>query len=191
MKLQNYDYDNMGYPLFSDEELEKNRYRIVKDAYWNANNLTEIIEKSYDTSKVHGLPNRKEEIVFSLVALACELYLKSLAYSNLKQTKMIREHDLWSLFKLLPDKIQERIIALSAETNFYEKLEKNKNVFVVFRYSYEMKGFKINASFLIHLLSALRTFCIEYYPEKLTDGDGKWYRCGYGADGVFYRIEIE
>lgn len=191
MEMKKYDYNEENYPRFSDDDLDRNRYRIVEDAYWNARNLKEIIEEVYDTSEVHGLHNRKEEVVFSLVALTCELYLKSLVYANLEQKSIVYNHDLYSLFDLLPNEIKKTITDLSEQTVCAEEMENNRDVFVRFRYSYEMKGYRINASFLFHLMSALSRFCDKHYSQTIVKGKGKWHRVGYCSDGYFYRLEIE
>lgn len=191
MVFEKYDYDNGNYPEFSDEDIERNRYRIVKDTYWNAKNLMEIIEETYDTTKVHGLDNRKEEIIFSLVALVCELYLKSLAYSNSEQVSMVKGHDLSSLYSILPATIKSKIVEMTNESDFEAKLDENKDVFIKFRYSFELKGYRINATFLLNLMNALSKICNEMYPKEITDGDPGFFRCGYAANGYLYSNEIK
>ena len=126
MKYTNYDYDKSNYPQYDREEICKNRYSIVSDAYWNARNLKSIIEQSYDISSIRRLPNHKEEVIFSLVALACELYMKSLVYSNEERTSIVREHDLYSLFALLSESERIRISTLLGDGGFDKKLSENK-----------------------------------------------------------------
>lgn len=163
----------------------------MERSYWNAENTKSIIEKSYDISRVYGLPNDKQEVIFALVALSCELYLKSLLYANKDQQSIVKGHDISTLFEKLPVPIKTKIEELVGENDFAKKLEANKDVFMIFRYSYEMKGYKINASFLLKLMKALSELCKGIYPKELTDGKGELFRCGYAANGVLYKIEAE
>ena len=189
--MGNYDYSEKNYPKFSDEDLKRNRYRIVEDSYWNANNLKSIIEGSYDTSYVHGENNRKEEVVFALVALTCELYLKSLIYTDKDQESIVKGHDLHALFTKLSLSVQTRIKELTKEDCFDEQLGENKEVFMKFRYSYEMKGYRINASFLLRFMHALEGVCDEKLPKDILEGKEGVFICGHFEDGVFYKKIIE
>ena len=54
-----------------------------------------------------------------------------------------------------------------------------------------MKGYRINATFLLKFLNALSLVCDEYYPKPIVDGIDGLYKCGMIAQGVSYRIEIE
>lgn len=51
MVFENYDYDKENYPSFTDGDIDRYRYDIVKDSYWNAKNLKSIIDEVYDTWK--------------------------------------------------------------------------------------------------------------------------------------------
>ena len=193
MVFENYDYDKENYPSFTDGDIDRYRYDIVKDSYWNAKNLKSIIDEVYDTSRVYRMFNRKEEMIFSLVALACELYLKSLVYSDCNQRIVVKQHDLYSLYELLPQHLKTKIIDLTkeSESDFAKKLDENKNVFIRFRYSYEMKGYRINATFLLEFMNALSVLCDVYYPKSIVDGVEGFYKCGMATQGVSYRVEIE
>ncbi|WP_295094514.1 hypothetical protein [Ruminococcus sp.] len=190
MVFKNYSYDENNYPGFENEDIEKNRSRIVEDSYWNATNLKSIIEKSYDTSRVERLPNRKEEMIFALVALACEQYMKSLAYFDTSKKKLVWGHDLEELFSELSDTIKKKVEELIAEDGFEKKLKDNKDVFYKLRYSYELKGYRIDANFMLKLMNTLSEVCKEYYPDEIIEGNNGFYRCGYAADGDYYGIEI-
>jgi len=191
MEYRNYNYSERNYPKITASDIDRYRFSIVKDSYWNATNLKDIIEASYDTSKTSRLPNRKEEVVFSLVALVCELYLKSLVYACPEQNTIDKNHDLYSLFQELPASWQIRIKELLNENDFESILSNNKDVFINFRYSYEMKGYKINATFLLGFMNTLSDFCVEIYPNDIIEGDGGFYKCAHAVDGISYRIEIE
>ena len=136
MIIENYDYGEDNYPSFTDEDIDRYRICIVENSYWNAKNLKSILDEVYDTSRVYRLDNRKEEMIFSLAALACELYLKSLIYSDGNQKTAEKRHDLYSLYNKLSQNKKNRILELTKEneSNFMKKLDENKNVFIRFRY---------------------------------------------------------
>lgn len=120
-----YDYDKeKKYPKFNDEELDKFRNKFVGDIYWNARNLQDIIDNAYDMSTALRLPNRKEEVIFSLVALACELYLKSLICNSTFEAIKKGGHNLHDLYKFLPDDIKSTLVELMNEPDFENKLKK-------------------------------------------------------------------
>ena len=54
-----------------------------------------------------------------------------------------------------------------------------------------MKGYRVNASFLMDLLRTLSEVCDELYPKEITEGMGDFYKCAHLENGVSYSIEIE
>lgn len=54
-----------------------------------------------------------------------------------------------------------------------------------------MKGYEINATFLLHFMNSLRETCDRLYPKQITDGMGNMYYAGSLHNGTYYRIEVK
>lgn len=98
------------------------------------------------------------DAVFTNIAFACELYLKCLLFSE--QIDCRKEHDLYRLYKSLPDEVQAEIKALHPcgnilKVNFELELKEVGKAFTVFRYMYERKMVAWNGQFLLELLDTL------------------------------------
>ena len=74
-------------------------------------------------------------------AFSCELFLKSIVYSNMAQYKPIKGHNLEDLLLMLPCDTKNAILDIinKHDTNNYFKafFDENKNAFVDLRYFYE------------------------------------------------------
>lgn len=97
------------------------------------------------------------------IALACELYMKALSMNYDSNKEYIGVHNLKVLYDDLPDEIRKRI------KSFFENrpvngdsievfLQKNKNVFVDWRYTFEdgKGGCKYNYTGFQYFVMALR-----------------------------------
>lgn len=134
----------------------------------------EILSKRFEnaTSDLQqGKPVRIEdvELSFPLVmtqTFACEVYLKILILK--RGLHYNREHDLYSLYNILDAdtqvKIKEKYKGLNGDNaDFSEKLEKNKDVFIKWRYYYEIdlekepdEIYVVDTPFLDKLLESLK-----------------------------------
>lgn len=95
-----------------------------------------------------------------LYALSSEISLKSLA---IREGIMIaRQHDLKSLFDLLPEEVRSRIKGNTVgcnDGNFETLLEANKNTFVDWRYFYEQGNLTLNLDFVRKFSLAVNNEC--------------------------------
>lgn len=95
------------------------------------------------------------------VSFACELYLKYLLLANNIDCR--REHNLYRLFKRLPEKMQEDLknkhpCGNILKDNFELELDDVGQAFMIFRYMYERGNMAYNFLFLMELLSTLHSF---------------------------------
>ena len=96
--------------------------------------------------------------VYTNISFACELYLKSLLFAQNIDCR--REHNLFKLYKSLPEKMQEQLKDLHPcgnipKENFELELRELGKSFTVFRYIYERSTIAWNAQFLLELLDTL------------------------------------
>lgn len=110
------------------------------------------------------------DAVFTNIAFACELYLKSLLFGQGIDCR--KEHDLYKLYKSLPDEIQEQLKDLhpcgnTPKSGFELQLKELGKAFMIFRYIYERKGMAWNGQFLIELLDTLHQNIVNDDLEKL------------------------
>ena len=87
--------------------------------------------------------------------IACEIYLKVLTYPKVKE----KEHNLKILFDNLKEPQIKNIINIVNidEKDFYIKLDKIKNAFVIARYCYEKDNdVEVELVFLTSLIGALK-----------------------------------
>lgn len=104
--------------------------------------------------------------ICSNMAFSCELFLKSILFKN--QIDCRNEHDLYELYKLLPDIDKENIkkkhlCGNIKRESFDINLKELGKAFIVLRYSYERKRIAYNLQFLLELLMALNDYCIEIF----------------------------
>ena len=104
------------------------------------------------------------DAVYANIAFSCELYFKSLLFDQ--QTDCRKEHDLYKLYKNLPDKLQEEIkgkhpCGNTPKENFELELKEIGKAFTVFRYMYERKEMAWNGRFLIELLELLHQNIVD------------------------------
>lgn len=104
------------------------------------------------------------DAVYTNIAFACELYLKCLLFSECIDCR--KEHDLYNLFKRLPQNIQEGIKELhpcgnTPKERFEQELKEVGKAFTVFRYMYERKMVAWNGQFLVELLVILHQNIVD------------------------------
>jgi len=110
------------------------------------------------------LLNEDMDAVFTNISFACELYLKCLLFDQKIDCR--KEHDLYKLYKSLPDKIQEQLKELhpcrnTQKENFDLQLKELGKAFIVFRYMYERTTMASNGQFLIELLDTLHQCIVD------------------------------
>lgn len=112
--------------------------------------------------------------VESCMAFACELYLKSLLYMNMKHPKKM--HDLDKLYDALEEEIRDEIYELHPKGNcpvmslpdyFYLQIQEWRKGFEVLRYRHELKGHACNAQFIMELTDTLRIIAAKRCREKI------------------------
>ena len=99
---------------------------------------------------------------FTNVAFSCELFLKYYLYCcHIDSKKFVRLHDLYDLFKLLPEDLQNEIIDCHPEKRSREDFELNLKelgkAFIALRYSFERDSIAFGAKFLALLFEELYT----------------------------------
>ncbi len=97
---------------------------------------------------------------FTNVAFACELYFKYYLFClRVESRKFTKKHDIYELFKLLPDELQEDIIKNHPDgmkKDLFElSLKELGKAFIEFRYSYEKDSMAFSAKFLAELFAEL------------------------------------
>lgn len=103
------------------------------------------------------------------VAFACELYLKTLLFwQNIDGRR--KGHDLYNLYKNLPEKIRDQLKELhpcgnTSKSNFELELQEIGKAFVVSRYMYERQCMACDVQFLFDLLFTLRKYIGENSKE--------------------------
>ncbi|MCO8193075.1 hypothetical protein [Anaerofustis sp. NSJ-163] len=92
------------------------------------------------------------------VAFACELYLKTLLFwQNIDGRN---EHDLYKLYKKLPEKQRNKLKELhpcgnTSKSNFELELQEIGKAFIVSRYMYERQRMACDVQFLFELFTTL------------------------------------
>lgn len=104
------------------------------------------------------------DAVFSNIAFACELYLKCLLFEQKIDCR--KEHNLYKLYKELPEKLQKQLKELhpcgnTQESKFELELKEVGKAFTVFRYMYERTTMAWNGQFLIELLDTLHRNIVD------------------------------
>lgn len=98
---------------------------------------------------------------YTNVAFACELFLKYYLFClRIESSRFIKKHDLFELFKLLPDEYQDDIIKCHPEKgimrdSFELNLKELGKAFTEFRYSYEKDSLAFSAQFLAEFFAEL------------------------------------
>ncbi|WP_121616326.1 HEPN domain-containing protein [Virgibacillus halodenitrificans] len=94
------------------------------------------------------------------VSFACELYLKYLLLIHRIDCRKV--HNLYKLFKKLPEKIQENLrkthpCGNTSIDKFEQELDDIGQAYMIFRYIYERGNMAYNLQFLMELLFALQS----------------------------------
>ena len=106
---------------------------------------------------------------YTNVAFSCELFFKYYLFCIHADSKsFIKKHDLFELFKLLPEDLQQDIVKWHPEKGitreaFELNLKELGKAFTEFRYSYEKDFMAFNAQFLAELFAEL---CERTEPLK-------------------------
>lgn len=104
------------------------------------------------------------DALFTNIAFACELYFKCLLFDE--QVDCRKEHDLYKLYKSMPEKMQEEIkeahpCGNTQKSNFELELKEVGKAFTVFRYRYERGMLAWNGQFLVELLDMLHQRVVD------------------------------
>ena len=110
------------------------------------------------------------ETHMSLAGLACEIYLKSLLFlENDFEADKRKEHSLASLFNMISEVMQEKIVSTFNKCRgslcFEEEIRRHAKVFAYVRYPYELNGYRMNSSFMISLMDTLKKVTDESIGE--------------------------
>lgn len=152
----------------NDNDLEDISYsaKEVADGYY------ELIPDNYDWFKIDIGAKSKFEMYLAIAGLACEIYLKAILYRcNGIKASSRKKHDLKELFILLDGcrhDLAERIISdvcKNDNTDFYEELDRSKDIFNEFRYSYELNGYTIHVLFVITFMNSLKEITDELFHQ--------------------------
>lgn len=156
------------FQMDKNEEYELNTtddyQRIAKSTYKAAVGFYIISQKCMDM-----ILSEYNSQICSNIAFSCELFFKSILFKN--EIDCRKEHDLYQLYKLMPDKDKETIKEIHKSGNikkedFELNLKEIGKAFIVLRYSYERKRMAYNLQFLIELIMALYEYCIDIFESK-------------------------
>lgn len=127
------------------------------------NNILNIADSFYSVGIEisHNINNNKKYAYGILLALSCELYLKSI----LKDSKFPNErvHDLLILCNALAEVDKETIKSkfyLKTSVELFDVLEKCKDIFVQWRYPFENNN-DINLDEFIDLVETIKEYAHE------------------------------
>lgn len=104
-------------------------------------------------------------------ALACELYMKAIMISSSDNNEFVEGHHFDELFLELPEEAKttiQEIYSKFAHSKFDDMLNRNKNVFAEWRYSFEGKHIVVEPLGLLDFLDALR----QYIEDKILNKNG-------------------
>lgn len=102
--------------------------------------------------------NENRNAFLTNVSFACELYLKYLLL--IQNVDCRKEHNLYKLFKKLPEKIQDDLkqnhpCSNTSTDKFNQELDDIGQAYMIFRYIYERGNMAYNFQFLMELLFSL------------------------------------
>lgn len=146
-------------------QLDKNPKRLLDtdddyDKYAKAC-YNQAMHFSYLCNKTVDMMTSEHSIAwFTNVAFSCELFFKYYLYCcHVDSKKFVRLHDLYDLFKLLPEDLQSEIIDCHPEKRSKDDFELNLKelgkAFIEFRYSFEKTSIAFAAKFLALLFEEL------------------------------------
>lgn len=104
-------------------------------------------------------------VIGANLAFSCELFLKSMLYTDRITVK--REHNLFDLYKSLPDKMQDTIkeafkeVPMRGTQNFELLLSEVGDAFVFQRYAHERNRLVVDGATLLGLAAVLRSIILE------------------------------
>lgn len=151
---------NESYRLHKTQDYE----RIAKSTYKAAVGFYIISQRCMDM-----ILSEYNSQICSNIAFSCELFFKSILLKN--EIDCRKEHDLYKLYELMPNKDKNNIKELHKSGNikkeeFELSLKEIGKAFIVLRYSYERKRMAYNLQFLIELIMALDEYCIDIFENK-------------------------
>lgn len=140
----------------SSLKTEKDYLRWSENCLREANAFYEISFRCKDM-----MLSKYDNALLTNVSFACELYLKHLLLANNIDCR--REHNLYKLFKKLPEKFQEDLKSKHpcgniSRSDFELSLDEVGKAFTIFRYMYEREIMAYNLQFLMELLFTLHNF---------------------------------
>lgn len=138
---------------------------MATQALKTADGLASLVHKNRD-SKRPVSDNDNFELLISLCALACEIYMKAIVYyHNAHGGDKIRKHKLNELMTMLPDEEKNRIRAKIPNIN--ERLPAISDAFVELRYVFELNAFNKEYLLVFDLMDELYDICLKIERYKM------------------------
>lgn len=141
---------------------EKNVKMIAAQALKTANALYSLVHEKYDMSK-SAAENDNIELLISLAALACEIYMKARLYDQDRNNgKRISGHKLRELMHELSN---EDVATITQQIpNIETRICAIENAFVDLRYVFELNAFDKEYLLIFDLMESLHDICTEIEP---------------------------
>ena len=143
---------------FSDPE---NIRIAAQNAIRTADGFSDLVSNNInpdDLSKISHV-----EMYLALSCLACEIYMKSIIYYEMKDDfKQIRGHKLTDLFTMMPTSKRDQLSAKYTELS--ELLTEVSDYFEKYRYDFELNAYNANL-FPIQFMKDLKVIS-HTYPTK-------------------------
>lgn len=165
MENENYSiaYLNMGKNPVTELKSDEDYSRWANNCLNEANAYFEVAFRCKDM-----IFTKHMNALLTNVSFACELYLKYLLLIHRIDCR--RDHNLYKLFKKLPDNVQEDLkkkhpCGNTSIDNFELELHDIGQAYTIFRYMYERGNMAYNLQFLMELL-----FTLHCLIHKNTDG---------------------
>lgn len=148
---------------------EENPRLLAKSLFVNA-------DRYFVASQIilrHNTHHDLVPVVFTNLAFSCELFLKSILFKFKEDSKTIREHKLYELYKLIPSDQQNEIRLYyekipEAQTDFTLLLQEVSETFVFARYIHERKGSVLTFE-LFYLVYAVRNSAKKFYNIQIAE----------------------
>ena len=156
-------YFQMDKNPIKELETEENYKNWAKGCYRQAEMFYRLCYRCRDM-----LLSEEMDAVYTNIAFACELYFKCLLFEQ--QIDCRKEHDLYKLYKSMPEQLQKGIKEIhpcgnTPKPNFELELKEVGKAFTVFRYMYERKMVAWNGQFLVELLDILHQNIVDNQGE--------------------------
>lgn len=147
----------------------------------NKTNINDVIistfknaSEYYQASSILMLNINLMNVMLVNISFAIELYFKTILYNEQKSKenwKLIKEHNLFELYKMLSKKTQQeikkRVIIKNDTASLEQILEEEGDTFIYIRYMNEKTSMVVNYTFLFELCDRLDEYCKEKVMNKI------------------------